>query len=80
VGKKLYELQILGKHKRWNFAVYVDPQYVKEWTADGLVIEEVCNVIPEWVADMRLTRAWCFLQDAFNFTNPFKGYGGRDDG
>lgn len=72
MGKKLYQLTVRGKLKAWNFDVYVDPQYVEEWRADGLVIDEVCNVIPEWVADIGLTSAWCFAQDVFNFKNPFK--------
>ncbi len=71
MSKKLYSLTIRGREKTWTFDTYVEPKYVDEWRADGIEIDEVCNVIPVWVADLGLTRAWCFFQDLFYFKNPF---------
>jgi hypothetical protein len=29
------------------------------------------DIIPEWVASAGLVKPWCFLQDLFNFKNPW---------
>lgn len=49
-----------------------DPQYIPEWTADGLLIDEVVNTVPVWIADLGLVRPWCCLQDLFHFKNPWR--------
>lgn len=72
MAKKLYSLTVRGREKVWLFETYVDPRYVKEWRADGVQIEEICNLIPVWVVDRGLTRIWCFFQDLFHFKNPFR--------
>lgn len=74
MAKKLYSLTIQGKDHVWGFDVLVDPQYVEEWRADGITIDEVCNVIPTWVVALGLLRVWCFFQDGFHFKNPFAGW------
>jgi hypothetical protein len=70
--KKLLGVNVRGKHKTWGFAFMGDPQFLKEWQADGLDVFEIENVIPEWVADLGLVRPWCFLQDLLNFRNPWR--------
>jgi hypothetical protein len=72
VTKKLYSITIRGNEHTWSFDVMVDPRFVEEWRADGIEIDEICNVIPEWIADLGITRLWCFVQDLFHFRNPFK--------
>lgn len=39
---------------------------------DGIRIGIVNNTIPMWAVDAGLLRPWCFVQDVFNFRNPFK--------
>lgn len=70
--KKLYSLEIRGKSKEWSFNIYADPKHVEDWREDGLEINEIVNSIPEWVADIGMTRLWIIIQDIFNFRNPFK--------
>lgn len=65
--KKLLSLEVRGAEKDWSFEFYGDPKYLEDWREDGLEINEVMNTIPEWVADLGLTKIWCFFQDLFNF-------------
>lgn len=71
MSRKLLSIDVRGKSKSWNFTFSGDPKYIAEWRADGLDVSEVCNIIPEWAVDLGLTRAWCFVQDVFNFKNPW---------
>jgi hypothetical protein len=70
--KKLHTMTVKGNKKNYCFEVLVDPQYVEEWRADGIEIYELVNTIPEWVVDIGMLKTWCFVQDVFNFKNPFK--------
>lgn len=72
MAKKLMMVNVRGVSKKWGFAFYGDPQYLKEWQADGVDVFLAENVIPAWVADLGLVRPWCFLQDLFNLRNPFR--------
>lgn len=71
--KKLASITIRGKHHTWCFDTYIDPQYLEEWRDDEVHIELIENTIPVWVADFGLVRPWCFMQDVFNFRNPWRG-------
>lgn len=71
MSKKLLSIHVRGKSKGWSFEFMGNPRYIEEWTADGLEVWEAVNTIPTWVVDLGLTRAWCFLQDVFNFKNPW---------
>jgi len=68
---KRYALMIRGRRNEWSFPVWAKPEHVEEWREDGLIVDEVLNVIPQWVVDLGLTRPWCWLQDVL--------YGGRED-
>lgn len=70
--KKLMTVTVRGKAKTWGFAFYGDPRHIEAWRADGLDVVLIENVIPAWVADLGLVRPWCFLQDVFNFRNPWR--------
>lgn len=72
MAKKLCNITIRGREKTWGFHSMLDTRYLDEYRADGLEIDELVNVIPLWVARYGLVRPWCFLQDIFNFKNPFK--------
>ena len=71
MSKKLLIIAVRGNQKTWGFNFYGDPKYLKAWRMDGLEIGEVQNVIPVWIVNIGLTRAWCFFQDVFNFKNPW---------
>ena len=72
MGEKLLEISIQGKSKKWAFITKGDPKYIEEWRNDGLEINVIENMIPEFVVDMGLTRIYCFFQDVINFKNPFR--------
>ena len=36
-----------------------------DWRADGLEIDEIVNVIPEWAVAAGLLRPWVQVQDAW---------------
>ena len=71
--KKLYDIEVHGKYKKWSFPVEAEPSWVEDWRNDGLVVSETVNIIPEWWVNMGFSvRFWCFWQDLLNFNNPFK--------
>lgn len=70
--KKLYSLQVRGKSKEWSFDIIANPKHVEDWREDGLEIDEIINRIPEWAVRIGLTKLWIFIQDLYNFRNPFK--------
>lgn len=72
MSEKLMSVSVKGKEKLWSFNFYGDEKYINDWVSDGLDIDIIENVIPMWVVDVGLTRPWCFVQDLFNFKNPFK--------
>ena len=72
MAKKLMSITVRGKKKEWSFDFYADPKYWPDWEEDGLEVYQVQNQIPTWVVNLGLMRAWCFLQDLFNFKNPLK--------
>lgn len=72
MASKLLGINVKGKNKKWGFHFYGDPKYIEEWRADGLDITEIENVIPAWIVDLGLLRPWCFVQDVWNFKNPFR--------
>lgn len=78
MGKKLLSIEVKGKSHTWGFDFYGDPKYLQEWRDDGLDIVEIENVIPEWVVDIGLLKPYVFLQDLFNFKNPFKSKEGTE--
>ena len=69
--KKHYSLKIRGKSHTYTFDVWVDPRHLERWWADGIEIDEVVNTIPQWAVNVGLMRPWIFVQDLFNFRNPF---------
>lgn len=70
MANKLLMIKVAGNDRTYWFDFYGDPKHLEGWRADGLEINEVCNVIPELVVQIGLLRPWLFLQDLFNFRNP----------
>lgn len=71
--KKLYSVEVQGKYHTWHFYTYVNSKFVQEWRDDGVEIVQIMNTVPVWIVDLGLTRIWCFLQDIWDFKNPFTG-------
>jgi len=65
--KRLMSIEVRGREKAWGFLFEGDPAHLPDWLADGLEVYEVCNVIPEWVQRLGLTRLWCRVQDAWRW-------------
>lgn len=72
MNKKLMSIQVTGVDHKWCFEFYADPKYLHDWEKDGLDIVVLENTIPVWTTNIGLTKVWCFMQDLFNFKNPFK--------
>lgn len=70
--KQRLSITVRGKQHEWTFHFDGDPKYLAEWREDGLIIDEVVNSIPDWIAGTVLMRPWIFFQDIFNFRNPFR--------
>jgi hypothetical protein len=70
--KKLLTVTVKGRSKTWSFTILEDIKYIQDWIDDGLEVYELCNIVPEVVQRYGLTKLWCFLQDIFNFKNPFR--------
>jgi len=64
---KLMSVEVKGAERNWSFNFYGDPKHLEDWRDDGLVVHEIINSIPEWAADLGLTKIWFFFQDVFNF-------------
>lgn len=56
-------ITVQGRAGSFGFVFYGDPASIEEWRAEGLDVAEVAYVIPKWVADLGLMRAWCRAQD-----------------
>lgn len=60
---KMFLITVRGKQHEWCFEFAQDEQFWQEWLDDGLDVKMIQNIIPEWVVDLGLTKAWCFFQD-----------------
>ena len=71
--KKLHTVTVYDKQGMpFSFHTYVETKYVAEWQQRGIEIYPLENVIPVWVVSLGLTKPWCFVQDVFNFKNPWR--------
>ena len=66
--KQLMILQVHGKNKLYNFTVMGNNKLLEEQRDDGLDINPLVNVIPEWIVNIGLLHPWCFFQDLLNNT------------
>lgn len=72
MGEKLICIVVKGNRRTWGFRFKGDPKHLPEWRADGLDVYIPENSIPMWVVRAGLIHPWCFLQDLFNFKNPWR--------
>lgn len=68
MGNKRLEITVCGKSDKWEFTFYGDPSNLKTWRDDGLDVNEVINVVPEWIVNVGWTIPFCILQDLVYFT------------
>lgn len=64
-------VDVRGKQSEWGIPSDLSREAIDDMRADGVSIIVPENIIPVWVVDLGLTRPWCFLQDLWNFKNPF---------
>jgi hypothetical protein len=65
-------VDVRGRKSEWGIPTDISREVIEDMRADGLNIIVPENSIPLWVVELGLTRAWCFLQDLWNFKNPFR--------
>jgi len=61
--RKRYSIAV---HARWDVMFRATPEQAADMRADGLVIDEVCNTVPDWMP-APLVRGWCRAQDAWQW-------------
>lgn len=64
-------VDVRGKQSEWGIPSDLSAEAIADMRADGLNIIVPVNTIPLWVVRAGLIRPWCFLQDCWNFKNPF---------
>lgn len=70
--KTTHLITVRGKQHQWSFNVEIDPKHLAELREDGLEIYEMWGQVPMWVVTIGMMRPWLFIQDCFNFRNPFR--------
>jgi len=65
--QKKYSVKV---HARWDVVFHATPAQVADMRADGLVIDEICNTVPDWMP-APLVRSWCRAQDAWQWLRLF---------
>ena len=74
--KQRVELAVRGKTSEWAVHCDMSRGQIDAMVADGVDIGILHKSVPMWAADLGLLRPWCFMQDCFNFRNPFAKRGG----
>jgi hypothetical protein len=71
--REMYDIEVRGKYKKWSFPIEAEASWVEDWRNDGLIVNKIVNVIPQWYVDMGFpVKVWVFFQDLLNFNNPFQ--------
>lgn len=65
-------LDVRGRSHTWGIEFFANDDQIKRMRDDGLDVCTLENSMPEWVFDIGLARAWCFVEDVWNFRNPFR--------
>lgn len=66
---KRYSLMVRGKRKEWSFEIQAEPEHVEEWREDGLHVDELIAVIPQWAVDLGLMSAWMRIEETIRRLN-----------
>jgi hypothetical protein len=67
-------VDVRGKRSEWGIPADLSREAIEAMREDGLNIIIPENIIPAWVVGAGLLRPWCFLQDLWNFKNPFRQF------
>jgi len=62
---------VRGKCHEWCVDSDMKQAQIDAMREDGVDVGVVYYSIPEWAVACGLTRPWFFVQDVFNFRNPF---------
>lgn len=61
-----------GQKHEWDVQAEMSNEQIADLRAVGHEIGIVENIVPVPVAEAGGTRVWCFMQDLWNFKNPFR--------
>jgi hypothetical protein len=65
-------IEVRGKHHKWGVTWNAPQSQIDAMREDGIDVHIIENSIPYWVVSIGLLRPWCFVQDVWNFKNPFR--------
>lgn len=65
-------VEVRGKQGEWGIRADLPREAIEDMRNDGVHVIIPENSIPLWVVEAGLVRPWCFLQDLWNFKNPFR--------
>lgn len=65
-------VEVRGRQGEWGIPADLARDAIKDMQDDGVQVIVPENSIPLWVVQAGLVRPWCFLQDLWNFKNPFR--------
>ena len=71
MAHKLLSVTVKGNRSSWGFLFYGDPKNIPVWADDGIEVVELSNLVPAWAFRYNLISQYVFLQDIWNFKNPF---------
>lgn len=71
---------VRGKSSEWMIDSDLSKQSISDMRDDGLEVILPENSIPAWVVSAGLLVPFCFLQNLWNFKNPFRRDGGSSTG
>ena len=76
----LATIEIRGKSSTWGINWHASEAEIEALRADGIEVGVIENIIPAWVVDLGLTRAFISAQDLWQFRLLLQGKtGGSED-
>jgi hypothetical protein len=68
----VYQVEVRGKERTWCINTDISAETAQAWRDDGLTVNKLENTIPAWLPAFVPVGLWCFVQDVFNFRNPWR--------
>lgn len=65
-------IHMQGDTSLWGVQSDMTQEQIDAMRDDGIDVGIVGNVVPEWIVNVGLMRPYCFIQDCWNFKNPFQ--------
>jgi hypothetical protein len=66
-------ISVRGREHEWSVTWDAPQGQIDAMRDDGIDVGLVMHTVPEWAVSVGLLRPWCFVQDVWNFRNPFRG-------